>query len=106
MVQPPLPQGEQPELCGTEDWKKSKPVLYSKKTRLVWVDLRQPEVGEEEEEEGREGDGEGEGEGDALLVKKGEKRAHENWWPGLKRWHIGLWFEDATLTLGEPEILG
>ena len=57
------------------------------------MDMKQP-VG------GLKAAGEGEGEGDALLAKKG----HENWWPGMKRWHIGLYLPNATLELGEPEV--
>lgn len=45
--------------------------------------------------------GSGEGEGDALLAKKG----NENWWPGLRRWHLGMYCPDATLELGEPQIV-
>lgn len=40
---------------------------------------------------------------DALLSSKGN--GYENWWPGMKRWHLGMVCEDATLKLGEPEIL-
>lgn len=39
-------------------------------------------------------------EGDALLQRKPQD---ENWWPGLRRWHVGFWFDDATLALGKPE---
>lgn len=51
-------------------------------------------------ESGVEGDGEEEG--DALL---GSKRRYENWWPGMKRWHVGLWFDNGALDIGEPEML-
>ena len=46
---------------------------------------------------------------DSLLSKKGPRKAVkmldgvDNWWPGLGRWRIGLWLDDAVLTLGEPE---
>ena len=40
---------------------------------------------------------------DALLKTKG--KGHENWWPGMKRWHLGMIWEDTKLELGEPEIL-
>lgn len=94
IVQPPLPQGDSLELCGTDDWKKSQPLLSSRKTRLVWIDMRQPYSKSETASEGDE-------EEDALLQRKPKD---ENWWPGMRRWHIGLWFEDAKLDLGEPEI--
>ena len=48
---------------------------------------------------------------DPLLSKKGPGKAVklldgvDNWWPGLGRWRIGLWLDDAVLTLGEPEEL-
>ena len=29
----------------------------------------------------------------------------EGWWPDLKAWKIGLWMEDVTLDLDEPEVL-
>jgi len=32
-----------------------------------------------------------------------EIRIEEKWWPELGRWKVGLWLEDAVLTLGEPE---
>lgn len=93
IIQPPLPQGDSPELCGTEDWKKLQPVMSSRKTRLVWIDMKQPPSKSETASEGNE-------EGDALLQRNPKD---ENWWPGLRRWNIGLWFEDATLDIGEPE---
>ncbi len=93
LVQPPLPQGDSPELCGTDDWKKSKPSFSSWKTRLVWFDMKQPRGKVETASEGDE-------EGDALLQGK---RRDENWWPGMRRWQIGLWLEDGKLALGESE---
>ena len=29
----------------------------------------------------------------------------EGWWPDLKVWKIGLWMENVTLDLDEPEVL-
>lgn len=101
-VQPPLPEGPDPELCGTDTWKLVNPEMYSRKTRLVWIDMRQPEVGEKVV---GVGEGEGAEEGDALLERRGKGPREKNWWPGLRRWHIGLWFEAATLGFDEPEIL-
>ena len=45
--------------------------------------------------------GVGSEEADSLLIR-GE---NENWWPGMRRWNIGLYCPDATLDLGEPEVL-
>ena len=56
--------------------------------------MKQPQSHPEMASEGQE-------EGDALLQKRPKE---ENWWPGLRRWHIGLWFENAALDLGWPEI--
>ncbi|KAI4251285.1 MAG: hypothetical protein LQ352_004947 [Teloschistes flavicans] len=79
-VQPPLPEGEPKNIiCGTDDWFKCQAKLYSPKTKLVWMDMKQP---------GK---------------KSGEAR--ENWWPGIRRWQIGMWLQNAQLDLGDPEIL-
>ena len=96
LAQPPLPKGDTPELCGTDQWKRSNPVLYGRNTRLVWIDMKQPPS-----ESDLQGDGDEEG--DALLARN---QKNENWWPGMKRWQIGLWFDNAALEIGEPEILG
>ncbi len=78
LLQPPLPQGRgefKDVEVGTENWKACSPVLSSRSARVCWVDLRQ----------------------------EGVSGAGENWWPGLWRWKVGLWLEDAVLTLGEPK---
>lgn len=76
-------------------------MLGSRAARVVWIDLRQPV------REGRaEGEGEGEGERDALLRGGENKSEEENWWPGGGRWRLGIWCQEAKLTLGEAEILG
>lgn len=84
-------------------------MLGRKADRVVWIDLRQP-VGEgmgegEGEGEGKD-EGEDEGEGDALLRGGENKSEEENWWPGGGRWRLGIWCQEAKLTLGEAEILG
>lgn len=83
------------ELCGTETWKKTKAVLYSRKASLVWVDLKQQSS--KAEAEGQENE-----EGDGVVGRIPE---NENWLPGLKRWHIALSLENASLDIFEPEIL-
>lgn len=80
MVQPPLPEGEPKDvLCGTKEWCKNTGTIYSPKAKLMWMDLKQP--------------------------GRGADKAKENWWPGVKRWHLGVWLQDAQLDLGEPEVL-
>lgn len=95
ILQPPLPQGEPPDVVvGTDRWLRSNPVLRCGKAKMVWIDMKQPNGD-------RKNTGSGNGEGDALLAEKGNK----NWWPGMSRWHLGLYCEDATLELGEPEVI-
>ena len=102
LVQPPLPAGESKEECGTEAWIRAKPELSSKKTRIVWWDLRQ---------ESRDDsiDASDDPETDSMLSRKGPGKAVkvlegvDNWWPGLSRWRVGLWLDDALLSLGEAE---
>lgn len=54
-------------------------------------------------------EGPGDSEAESLLSRKGPGKAVkvlegvDNWWPGLGRWRIGLWLDDAVLTLGEAE---
>ena len=95
ILQPPLPEGKPAEVVvGTDTWLRSNPVLKSSKAKLVWFDMKQPEGALKDAGVGRD-------EGDALLNKKG----NENWWPGMRRWNLGLYCPDATLDLGEPEVL-
>ena len=69
---------------------------------MVWWDMRQEGTNEPT-------DRSGDSETDSLLSKKGPGKAAkvldgvDNWWPGLARWRIGLWLDDAVLTLGEAE---
>ncbi|KAL8689760.1 MAG: hypothetical protein Q9224_004571 [Gallowayella concinna] len=80
LVQPPLPEGDPREvICGTNTWYKVTTSIYSPKTKLVWMDLKQP--GKEANEE------------------------RNNWWPGIKRWHLGLWLQSTQMDLGYPEIV-
>ena len=54
-------------------------------------------------------EGPGDSETDSLLSNRSQGKAVnvlegvDNWWPGLGRWRIGLWLDDAVLTLGEAE---
>ena len=99
ILQPPLPEGDPADLVvGTKDWKISNPILKSKRAKIVWIDMKQPD------EDWKNGEAAaGQEEGDTLLTKHGN--GHENWWPGMRRWHLGMICENATLELGEPEVL-
>ena len=100
ILQPPLPDGDPADVVvGTKDWKRSQPILKSKRAKMVWIDMKQAarnqqrgEVAVNQEEE------------PALLQNKGQ--GYENWWPGMRRWHLGMICEDGTLELGEPETVG
>ena len=95
LLQPPLPEGDPADVViRTENLLRSHPILKSRHAKLVWFDTKQPENALRDT-------GIGDAEGDALLVRKG----NENWWPGMRRWQLGIYCPDATLTLGEPEIL-
>ncbi|KXH35604.1 hypothetical protein CSAL01_02827 [Colletotrichum salicis] len=81
LVQPPLPEGSgsQDELLGTDRWCSIAPGQSSKKTSLGWFDIRQAD------EKGH-------------II--GE---HENFWPGLGRWQIGLKMEDSIVSFPKPK---
>ncbi|KAJ0159335.1 hypothetical protein CTA2_9908 [Colletotrichum tanaceti] len=81
LVQPPLPEGNgsRGELPGTDRWCSIAPGQSSKRASLGWFDIRQADEG-----------------GDVV----GE---HENFWPGLGRWQIGLKMEDSDVTFAEPK---
>lgn len=70
---------------------------------MVWWDMSQDQT----EMEGGHNEGSGISESDSLLAEsapsKSKYDANNNWWPGLGRWRIGLWLEDAVLELGEAE---
>ncbi|KAL8673677.1 MAG: hypothetical protein Q9168_001892 [Polycauliona sp. 1 TL-2023] len=83
MVQPPLPEGDPKELlCGTNAWYKVTADIYSPKAKLVWLDMKQ--LGNEDDN---------------------DKHINNNWWPDIKRWHVGLWLQDTQMELGYPEVL-
>jgi len=83
LTQPPLPasgkDGEE-ELCGTDKWARSVPLVECKRTQLAWVEVEQPE---------------GEGE---------EERAAASWWPKIKPWKVGMCLENASLGFPVPEV--
>ena len=95
ILQPPLPEGEPADIVvKTDQWMRSEPLLKCGKAKMVWFDMKQPEVQ-------IEGSGTGSGEDDALL-----KKGNANWWPGMRRWQCGLYCPNATLALSEPTIIG
>lgn len=99
ILQPPLPEGDPADVVvGTKDWKRSFPVLKSRKAKMVWMDMKQLDG-----DPRRDASANGPEEGAALLRKEG--KGYENWWPGMGRWQLGMVCEDSTLELGEPEIL-
>lgn len=80
LVMPPLPEGKgsQGELPGTDSWCSLIPNQYSRRTRVGWFDISQ-----------RDEDGNIIGE-------------HENFWPGLGRWQLGMKMENADLKFDMP----
>lgn len=52
-------------------------------------------------------EGSGVSEGDFLLAqsasRESKRNTNNNWWPGLGRWRVGLWLDDAVLELGKAE---
>ncbi|KPM46141.1 hypothetical protein AK830_g487 [Neonectria ditissima] len=82
LVNPPLPQGNgsQGELPGTNRWCSVVPQQYSRRTMLGWFDIAQH----------RDDKGQLTGE-------------HDNFWPTLNRWQLGMKMENADLAFGHPE---
>jgi len=91
------------EECGSDTWIKTKPRLKSRKTRMVWWDMSRYQT----ETDGGGDEGSGVSEGDSLLAQSASSElkqdTNNNWWPGLGRWRIGLWLDDAVLELGKAE---
>lgn len=75
LVQPPVPQGEPKEVVGTEKWCKCPMSQYSSRTHVGWFDLRQ-----------RDDAG-------------NQTGLFDNFWPGMKRWHLGIMMDDADLEI-------
>ncbi|KAH9888299.1 hypothetical protein F4778DRAFT_755864 [Xylariomycetidae sp. FL2044] len=98
LVHPPLPAGrhggdEEHHLPGTDRWCKVMPVQSTRRAVLGWMDMSQ-----------KEGDGNGDGNGGAMMATtSGVEPDHENFWPGLVRWHLAIKLEDADIEFGEGE---
>lgn len=82
LVHPPLPEGrgKHGELPGTDRWAAVLPGQYSSRASLAWFDLSQTD------EEGR------------------RHGLYDNFWPGLKRWHVGVRMDDAEIDFPEPKV--
>jgi hypothetical protein len=81
LTQPPLPASDKPgeeEICGTDKWMKTLPIVVCKKAKGCWVSVQQPI------------------EGDDKSIR---------WWPKVEPFKMGLWLEGTDLTFGEPEVL-
>lgn len=95
MIQPPNPAGEDADvIVKSEGWIRTESVLKCRRTKMCWVDMLQPGVSEV----GDGGDGEGVGSG------KGKGAGEKHWWPGMKRWNVGMVAVDAVLEVGVPEV--
>jgi hypothetical protein len=88
LVQPPLPTGKGEELLGTEDWCAIMPLQASKRASLGWWDMTMKCV--DESSSPLEGGG-----------NEGGEVKHENFWPGIGKWRIGMKMEDATIEFPE-----
>jgi hypothetical protein len=77
----PLPHGggRWGELPGTDRWTKISPIISSKRSKLVVVDMSQRD--------------------DAIRVG----HWHPNFWPGRGRWRLGMMMEVACMVLDLPE---
>ncbi|KAH6675371.1 hypothetical protein F5X68DRAFT_40564 [Plectosphaerella plurivora] len=82
LVHPPLPEGKgkHGELPGTDRWAAVKPGQYSPKTSLAWFDMSQTD------ENGK------------------RPGLYENFWPGLRRWHVGVRMDDSEVDFPEPTV--
>ncbi|KAF4124799.1 hypothetical protein GMORB2_5465 [Geosmithia morbida] len=76
LVQPPLPDGKgsRGELPGTDRWCAVFPAMYSPRTSLGWIDVRQP--------------------GEVSSCTQ------DNFWPGLKPWQLAVKMDDAEIDFG------
>lgn len=84
LLQPPLPKGSAPEECATQDWKRSVAKLSSSRISAMWCEMNLLQ--------------EGRVEGASALLPGDTGK----WWA---KWLIALKMEDATLGIGQPEVL-
>lgn len=94
-LQPPLPTGVPPNIeVGTDVWMLLSPVIKSRKTRIVWLDMEQHRIDDDSSEGANKKN-----------VPSQHKGSADNWWPGMGKWRLGMSCEDAVLELGHPELL-
>lgn len=79
MALPPIPAGRDEELVGTTEWLQSEPLMTCSSTRACWTEVKQP--------------------------PKGFGEGVDGWFPQVKPMKVGLWMQDATMVLGEPNVL-
>ena len=92
LLQPPLPAGEKDDVeVGTDDWKLAKGDIGCRKMGFTWVDMRQEGTNDAKET--------------SDLPRTTSAMGEDNWWPGLRRWRLGMWAPNSVLELGKPEIL-
>lgn len=73
LVQPPLLQGNDPYVAGTDRWRVT-PAVMAAKCRLMWV---HPD-------------------------RESTKTQGEHWPQGIKPWGFGIWMEEGTFDFGVP----
>lgn len=73
MLQPPTPAGSENILSGTDVWRAFDVVASTKRARLMWAKVDDEGV------------------------------ARQGYWPKVTPWSLGVWLEDATLDISEPE---
>ena len=88
LVQPPLPEGKGAAVPGTKQWSKVLPSESSSKTSMGWWDLKRKEPIEREPRD---------------TNTKPRNKGPENWWPGIRRWRIGIKMENATIVFPAGE---
>lgn len=76
LVQPPCVEGPEPMLCGTDQWGGVQISAHTSRARLMWV--KTDEATEEDKKEGTH-------------------------WPAVKPWSFGVWLENATLEIPNPD---
>ncbi|CAJ2501259.1 Uu.00g041120.m01.CDS01 [Anthostomella pinea] len=83
LVQPPLPAGDgaQGELPGTDRWARIMPAQSTRRAMVGWVDMSQRDD----------------------LGSMASTVEHENFWPGLGRWQVGVKLENADVDFGLGE---
>ncbi|KAJ3577232.1 hypothetical protein NPX13_g3339 [Xylaria arbuscula] len=96
LVQPPLPDGRQrdssvgEELPGTRQWCQVLPGLSTRRATLGWIDMSQSSYDVAHCSDGRD-------------IKKGGNNEIKcaNFWPGLRRWNMGILMQNADINFEE-----